>query len=432
MTTTLIQGGQIVDQNGIRQHDVVVDDTTGRIVATGSDLTADVVIDAHQCWVAPGLVDLHAHLREPGYEHAETIASAARAAARGGYTAVVAMPDTNPCADSAAVVAEVITRAGEALCEIIPAGALTVGRNGSQLAPMGEMADLGVRIFTDSGRCIQDAAVMRRAMEYANGIVTRDGTRIVLSQHCQLDALAGDGVMHEGGWSARLGLAGQPAESEELMIMRDIALARMTGARIHISHVTTTTGVALVRAAKADGVLISADVTPHHLVLSDSACVNYDPNTKVGPPLRTDGDIAALRAGLIDGTIDAVATDHGPCSADSKELPFDEAPFGVVGLETALAVLTTELGQPFERLLPAFSWLPADIAGIRDRHGGPVAPDRPANLVVVDPTAKWTVSAKTLSGPSLNTAFNGRELTGRVRHTIFQGETVVIDGKATR
>jgi len=432
MTTTVIQGGRVIDRNGAYVADVKVDDLSGLITEIGESLTGDRTVDASRCFVAPGLVDLHAHFRQPGGERMETIESGARRAALGGYTAVVVMPDTDPCIDQASVVNEVKVLGENAMCEVIPAAAITKGRDGKELSPMGELADLGVRIFTDSGRSVQDAAVMRRAMEYANGISTGDGTRVVLAQHCQLDALVGDGVMHEGGWSARLGLPGQLAEAEELVIMRDIALARLTGSRVHISHVTTAGGVSLIRAAKADGTLVTADVTPHHLVLTDAACVNYDPNTKVGPPLRSDSDITALRAGLADGTIDAVATDHGPCTTDSKELPFDQAPFGVVGLETALAVLLTDLGKPFESLLPQLSWRPADIAGIGGRHGGPIEVNRSANLVVVDPTCHWTVDAEQSAGPSTNTPFHGRELVGRVRHTIYRGDPVVVDGKATR
>ena len=432
MTTTVIQGGRVVDRNGSHLADVKTDDDSGKIVEIGSDLGGDQVLDASGCFVSPGLVDLHTHIREPGNERAETLETTTRRAALGGYTAVVAMPDTDPCIDQASVVTEVNALSQNGLCEVIPAAAITKGRDGRELSPMGELAHLGVRIFTDSGRSVQDAAVMRRAMEYSNSISTGDGSRVVLAQHCQLDALVGDGVMHEGGWSARLGLPGQLAEAEELVIMRDIALARLTGARVHICHVTTGGGVALIRAAKADGVLITADVTPHHLVLSDSACVNYDPNTKVGPPLRSDSDLTALRAGLVDGTIDAIATDHGPCTVDSKELPFDQAPFGALGLETALAVLLTDLGTTLESLLPVLSWRPADIAGIGDRHGGPIEVGRPANLTIIDPYSKWTVDANRSAGPSTNTPFHQRELTGRVRHTIYRGDPVVVDGKATR
>jgi len=432
MTSTVIQGGRVVDQTGIRRCDVRVDDESGLITEVGEGLTGDTTLDAQRCWVAPGFVDIHAHVREPGNEQWGTIESESRAAALGGYTAIVAMPDTDPPADNASVVKEILALSRDALCEVSPAGAITVGRQGTALAPLGEMADLGVRIFTDSGHSLQDALVMRRAMEYANGISTDDGARVVIAQHPQLDALAVDGVMHEGGWSARLGLEGQLAEAEEIMIMREVALARLTGARVHIHHVTTANSVNLIRGAKANGVLITADVTPHHLLLTDAACQSYDANTKVAPPMRTDVDIQALRAGLADGTIDAIATDHAPVGVDAKELPFDQAPFGVVGLETALPVLLTSLGKPFEALLPALSWRPADIAGLRSRHGGPIEPGRCANLVVVDPSAEWTIDRTTLSGPSTNTPFDGVTVRGRIRHTIYEGQPVVIDAKAMR
>jgi dihydroorotase len=432
MTTTVIQGGRVVDRQGMRTVDVAVDDETGTVVGVGPSLTGERVLDAQGCYVTPGFVDLHAHLRQPGGERSETIETGSRAAALGGYTAVVAMPDTDPCADAAPVISEVLALAKSAMCEVSPSAAITVGRQGTALAPFGELAALGVRLFTDSGRCVQDAGVMRRALEYAGGIAVDDGIPLVLAQHCQLDPLAGDGVMHEGGWSARLGLAGVPSVAEELIVMRDVALARLTGTRLHLHHVSTAGSVAVIRAAKAEGHPVTADVTPHHLVLTDAACIDYDPRFKVSPPLRPDADVAAVRAGLLDGTIDAIATDHGPCPLDAKEQPFDQAPFGAAGLETALAVLLTELPIRFEQLLPALSWRPADIAGLGRRHGCPVEVDRPANLVVVDPKATWTIEACALASRAATSPFDGRRVVGRVRHTIYRGEPVVVDAKATR
>jgi len=425
-TTFVIKGGRVVDSNGSRRADVVVDD--GRITAVGPDLSADRVIDAGGCVVAPGLVDLHAHLRQPGLEEAETVETGSRAAALGGFTAVVAMPNTTPAIDSAGVVREVQELGRGALCHVAPAGAVTVGRLGSQLAPLAEMAELGVRLFTDDGTGVQDSGLMRRAMEYATGLASP----VVLAQHCEDDALAGGGHMHEGEWSSRLGIAGQPAEAEELMVMRDIALARLTGARIHLQHLSTAGSVAMVRAARDDGVAVTAEATPHHFTLTAECCASYDPVFKVNPPLRTDADVAAVRAGLADGSLDAIATDHAPHTQESKEQPFDEAPPGMLGLETALALALTESGLALEVILALLSWQPAAIAGLAPAHGGPIAPDRPANLCVLDPTATWVVDPAASASRSRNTPYAGRRLTGRVRHTVLAGEAVVLDGEAQR
>ena len=436
MTTTVLRGGTVVDQHGSQAADVVVDDLTGTVLEVGPSgsvgADADRELDAGSCHVAPGFVDLNVHLCEPGDEAAETIESGSRAAARGGYTAIVAMPDTDPVVDSAAVVSEVLALSKTALCEIVPAATVTVGRDGTALAPLGELADLGVRLFSDAGRSVQDAAVVRNALDYAAGVGERAGARLRLAQACRLEALADAAVMNEGEWSARLGLPGQPAAAEELMVARDLALARLTGSWVHLQQISTAGSVGLIREAKAAQVPVTAEVSPHHLVLDESACATFDTNTKVQPPLRTRADMEALRAAVLDGTIDAIATDHRPHTVDVKEQPFDEAPSGIVGLETALAVLLTDLDAPFEAILPALSWQPAEIAAIGDRHGGPIEPGRPANLIVVDPTAEWTVDPGRSASRSANTPFAGRTLVGRVRHTIHGGEAVIIDGEATR
>lgn len=385
-----------------------------------------VVLDASGCVVAPGLVDLHTHLREPGREEAETVETGARAAALGGYTAVVAMPNTDPAIDSAAVVRQVRELGGGACCSVFPAGAITVGREGRQLAPLAEMAALGVRIFTDDGAGVQDARLMRRALEYSSAL------GVTLAQHCEDASLAGGGHMHEGEWSSRLGLAGQPAEAEELMVMRDLALARLTGARVHFLHLSTAGSLAMVRGARASGLAVTAEVTPHHFTLTDASVASYDPVFKVNPPLRTDGDVAAVRAALADGTADAIATDHAPHTQEAKEAPFDQAPPGMLGLETAVALALTELELPIERILALMSWQPAAIAGLTDAHGGPVAPGRPANLCVIDPAAAWTVDPSESASRSRNNPYAGRKLTGRVRHTVHMGEPVVVDGEAQR
>jgi dihydroorotase len=291
---------------------------------------------------------------------------------------------------------------------------------------MAEMAALGVRMFTDDGSGVQDNRLMRRAMEYASGLA------VILAQHCEDDALCGGGHMNEGEWSSRLGIPGQPAEAEELMVMRDIALARLTGARIHFQHLSTAGSVSMVRAARAAALPVTAEATPHHFTLTDACCAGYDPVFKVNPPLRTTTDVAAVKAGLADGTLDAIATDHAPHTQESKEQPFDQAPPGMLGLETALGLALTELDLPIAQVLGLLSWRPAAVAGIDDTHGGPVAAGRPANLCVIDPAATWMVDPQRSASRSRNTPFAGRKLTGRVRHTVLRGEPVVIDGELTR
>jgi len=424
MAELVIKGATVVDQRGTRRADVVVED--GRIVGVGPDLDGGEVLDAAGCVVAPGLVDLHAHLRQPGHEEAETVETGSRAAALGGYTAVVAMPNTTPAIDSAAMVHEVLDLGRGALCDVRVAGAITIGREGEKLAPLAEMAALGVQLFTDDGRGVQDARLMRRALEYASDL------DVVLAQHCEDEAIAQGGVMHEGEWSSRLGLPGQPAEAEELMVQRDLALARLTGARIHFQHLSTARSVELVRAARAAGIAVTAEATTHHFTLTHASCAGYDPVFKVHPPLRTAADVEGVRAGLADGAVDAIATDHAPHAPHLKELPFDQAPPGMLGLETALALALTELDLPIERVLALLSWQPAAIAGLSDLHGGLIEPGRPAHLCVIDPALEWVVEPAALASRARNTPYAGRRLRGKVRHTLLGGELVVRDGEALR
>jgi dihydroorotase len=424
---TVIRGGHVIDATGERDADVVIGrDGRVRAVGTGLDPSGGTVLDAAGCIVAPGLVDLHTHLREPGREEAETVETGSRAAALGGFTALVAMPNTEPTLDSAGAVREVLDLGKSALADVHVAGAITVGRRGEQLAPMGEMADLGVRIFTDDGRGVQDDRLMRRALEYASGL------GVTLAQHCEVESLSEGGHMHEGAWSSRLGIPGVPAEAEELMVMRDVALARLTGGRVHFQHLSTAGSVELIRRAKASGTPVTAEACPHHFTLTDAEVASYDPLFKVNPPLRTDADIVAIERGLADGTIDAIATDHAPHTQEVKEAPFDEAPCGMLGLETALALALSELDLPIERVLALLSWQPAAIAGLTETHGRPIEEGAPANLVVIDPEATWVVDPFRLASRSRNTPYAGRTLTGRVRHTILWGEAVVIDGEAQR
>lgn len=427
MSSIVIRNGDVLDQAGLRRADVAVVD--GVIVDVGSsvELTDALELDARGCIVSPGFVDLHVHLREPGREEAETIETGSRAAALGGFTAIVAMPNTEPPQDNLATIEFVRAQGRRAgLCEVSPAGCITVARAGEQLAPLGELSQAGVVMFTDDGNGVQDAALMRRALEYARPL------GITLAQHCEVASLTEGAVMHEGACCGHLGLPGWPALAEELMVHRDIELVRLTGAPVHLLHLSTARSVELVRAAKADGLPVTAEATPHHFTLTDELLATFDSVYKVNPPLRTADDIAAIKAGLADGTIDAIATDHAPHAPETKEAPLDQAPPGMLGLETALALAITELDMPIEAIVAAMSWKPARIAGLHARHGRPVAPGEPANLTVFDRDASWTVVPTTLASKSRNTPYAGRTLRGKVRHTVFDGSAVVIDGVAQR
>ncbi|MFM8907011.1 MAG: dihydroorotase, partial [Actinomycetota bacterium] len=400
MTLIVLQGGTIVDSRGERVGDVAI--KNGRVVEVGENLRGDDVIDATGCIVAPGFVDLHAHLREPGKEEAETIETGSRAGAKGGYTALVAMPNTDPPQDSVAVidfVREQGKRAG--LVEVVPSGCITLGRRGEALAPMAELAAAGVRIFTDDGSGVQDELLMRRAMEYGKGL------GITLAQHCEVASLTKGAVMNECQCCTSLGLPGWPSIAEELMVYRDIELARLTGARVHFLHLSTARSVELVRAAKRDGLPVTAEVTPHHLSLDETRLATFDTVYKVNPPLRSPHDIEALRAGVLDGTIDALATDHAPHPRRDKELALDQAPPGMLGLETALGVALGVLQIDVAHLVRVMSINPARIAGIEDRHGRDIEPGAPANLVVFDPHATWQVVPEALASKSRNTPYVG-------------------------
>ena len=430
MSALIIAGGSIVDgsRNGapIRADVVVVDGIVTQIGASIERPSGAVELDASGCIVGPGLIDLHTHLREPGNEAAETVETGSRAAALGGYTAILAMPNTDPPIDSAAVVNQVLQLGVKAgLVDVHVAGAITVGRKGELLAPMDEMAALGVRIFTDDGAGVQNNRLMRRALEYASVI------GVTLAQHCEDAALSEGGVMHEGAWSSRLGLPGQPAEAEELMVARDIALSRRTGAPVHFLHMSTAGSVELIRRAKAEGLKVSAEAAPHHFTLTDAALAGYDTVFKVHPPLRTDADVEAVKAGLADGTIDAIATDHAPHTSETKERSMLDAPPGMLGLQTALSLAITELGLPIERVFSLLSGGPARIAQITEVHGR-LAIGRPANVCVVDPLATWTVDAHQLASKARNTPFAGRTLSGVVRHTVWDGIATVANGTAQR
>jgi dihydroorotase len=409
----IIRNGEVLTKSGMATADVVIDGTVIAAIEPQSRISGATEIDAGGCWVGPGLVDLHVHLREPGQEWKEDIASGSRAAAAGGFTAVVAMPNTDPPIDAghkAGFVHERGRKGGD--CRVISAGTVTLGRAGQELAHLDELWDAGVRVFTDDGDTVADAGLLRKAMEYLAG---RD---CVVAQHAEDPGLAAGGHMHEGSISARLGILGLPALAEETVVARDLALVRLTGATYHVQHVSTAGTVELVRQAKAEGLDVTAEVTPHHLVFDHGAVETMDPNFKMYPPLRTEEDVAELRRGLIDGTIDAVATDHAPHADHEQEVPFEHAPRGVVGLETAVgAVLTaTALDQAtfFERM----SIAPARIGRVPE-HGEALTAGGPANVVVVDPRREW-VPERFISR-SQNSPFRGRPLTGMVLTTILDG-----------
>ena len=423
--TIVIRGATVVNPESVFVADVLIRD--GVISAIGESLDAEIVLDGNGCYLSSGFVDLHTHLREPGKEEAETIESGSRAAALGGYTAVVAMPNTDPAQDNVETVRFVRAQGVAAgLCEVIPSGCITIGRLGKQMAPYARLSEEGVTFFTDDGTGVQDAHLMQRALVLAKQL------GVTLAQHCEVASLTKGAVMHDGECCSSMGVPGWPSIAEEQMVRRDIDLVRTTGAKMHFLHLSTAGSVALVREAKAEGLPITAEVTPHHLALQDELLRGFDPVFKVNPPLRTAQDIEALKAGIADGTIDAVATDHAPHAGHAKEQPLDDAPPGMLGLETALGVLNTAVTVTPQQIASLMSWAPARIADISERHGRLIAVGEPANIAVWDTTTVWTVSRDDLSSKSRNTPYHGMDLRGRVRHTIFNGELVVRDGKALK
>lgn len=424
-----MRGGRVVDPATGRDEvsDVWVEDGIVRDVAPSLEGAGAEVIDVAGAVVCPSFVDLHTHVREPGREDEETIASASAAAASGGYGAILAMPNTDPVADTAAVVEKVWALGREVgLVDVLAAGAISRRQRGEKMADLGEMARSAarVRLFTDDGRGVQNSLLARRCMEY---LVAFDA---IYAEHCEDAALSAGGQMHEGPRSMALGLRGIPAEAEELMAARDIALARLTGCRLHLLHISTRGTVEMVRRAKDDALAVTAEATPHHFSLTDEALESYDPRAKVNPPLRSEDDRAAIVEGVADGTIDAIATDHAPHSVEEKDVEFELAPPGLVGLETALGVTVTELVAPgrisLSRAVELLSTAPAKLLGL-DRHGGPIAAGRPANLAVFDPGEEWHVDVTAMRSKSKNTPFEGRALYGRVLHTFFEGRPVVRD-----
>ena len=382
-------------------------------------------IDATGKLLLPGLVDLHTHLREPGREDSETVLTGSQAAVAGGYTAISSMANTNPVADTAGVVEQIYRLGKEAgLCDVNPIGAVTKGLNGEQLAELGAMADsiAGVRIFSDDGKCVSDPLIMRRALEY---VKTFNG---IIAQHAQEPRLTINAQMNEGSVSARIGLPGWPAIAEEAIIARDILLAEHVQSRLHICHLTTAGGVELVRWAKQRGIQVTAEVTPHHLLLTDDLVENYDPIYKVNPPLRTQKDVMALREGLAEGIIDIVATDHAPHPAEDKDCEWQAAAFGMVGLETAFSVVVKTMIESklmsWTDLIDRMSVKPAQIAGYK-QQGQVIAENSPANLILVDTASSWQVERNNLKSKSKNTPFNGMNLPAVISDVIYNGKLVL-------
>lgn len=414
--------------------DIVIDgDRIVEVVGGGkADTGGARTIDANGLVALPGFVDLHTHLREPGREDAETVESGTRAAALGGFTCVHAMANTEPVADTAGVVEQVWRLGKEAeWCEVRPVGAVTVGLAGQHMAELGAMAASAaqVRLFSDDGKCVDDAVIMRRALEYVKAF---DGA---IAQHAQEPRLTEGAQMNEGVLSGTLGLRGWPAVAEEAIIARDVLLTQHVDSRLHVCHVSTAGSVELIRWAKSKGINVTAEVTPHHLLLTDELARSYDPHFKVNPPLRTQEDVLALREGLADGTIDAVATDHAPHPVEDKECEWSAAAFGMLGLETAFSVVVESMVNTglldWAGVADRMSRRPAQIGRVKGQ-GGSIAAGEPAHLTLVDPAATWTVRPTELASLSRNTPYRERVLPGRVVHTIYAGNPTVTDGTAER
>jgi dihydroorotase len=426
----LIRGGRIIDPS--RGTDEVADLflAGGKVQASGRDLGHPddaQVVDAGGKVVAPGLIDLHVHLREPGQEDVETVATGAMAAAAGGFSAVCAMPNTDPVTDNQAAVGFIVSQAQRAAkARVYPIGAVSLGQKGQQLAEFGELVGAGAVAVSDDGKPVASSHLMRTALEYARTF------GIPVADHCEDPTLAAGGAMHEGLVSTRLGLKGVPAAAEEIMVARDILLAELTGGHVHLCHMSTRGSVELIRRAKEKGLRVTAEACPHHFTLTHEACEGYNTHAKMNPPLREPEDREAIRQALRDGTIDVICTDHAPHHYDAKEREFDDAPNGIIGLETALGLAVSELVEAGLLSLPGLvnrmSVMPARIFGLQ---GGSLAPGAPADVVVFDPAAEWTVQPEDFYSKSRNTPFAGRRLRGRAETTIVRGQVVFARGGDT-
>ena len=419
----ILKGGRIIDPaNHIdRTGDLWIKD--GRIVEPGSfdpALDETETINLNGLVVAPGLIDMHVHLRQPGNTDAETIRTGTMAAAAGGFTSIVAMPNTSPCADNAGTIQYIKEfSAREGVVKVLPSGALSVGRKGEEMSPVGSLKAAGVVALTDDGTCIQNNELMRHVVEYAGNF------GLPILDHCEDKFLAGDGVMHEGYWSVLLGMKAMPAAAEEVIVARDIILSRLANWKIHIQHVSSRNSVRMIRAAQADGVRISAEATPHHIALTDVEIKKFDTNYKMNPPLRAEEDRMAVIEGLQDGTIAAIATDHAPHTQTAKLVEFDHAPFGISGLETAVPVALTELYHKnylsLSQVISKFTVGPATILGI---NAGTLSVGAPADVTVIDPDCDYIVDANDFYSKSRNTPFNGYAAKGRTMATFVDGECV--------
>ncbi|MCL6580854.1 MAG: dihydroorotase [Firmicutes bacterium] len=438
---TVILGGLVADPVRGRAEvaDVVIED--GKVVAVGPGAAggspaADrdrggasvTVVDATGKVVLPGLIDAHAHLREPGQEHKEDIVSGTAAAALGGFTAVAAMPNTDPVVDDAATVRFLLARAAEAgYVRVLPVGAVTKGQKGAELAELGEMAEAGAVAFSDDGHPVPSAELMRCALEYSRML----GRPVI--DHCEDPELSAEGVMHRGYWSTVLGLRGVPAEAEEVQVARDILLARLTGGRLHLTHLSTAGSMELLRWAKERGIPVTADVTPHHLSLTDEAVrlLDYDTNTKVNPPLRSREDVETVRRAVAEGLVDLIATDHAPHHFDDKDVEYTYAASGISGLETAVALIVTNLVEPgfldWVGVARLMSLGPARLFGLEGK--GTLTPGSDGDVTVVDPKAEWTVDPARFASKGRNTPFAGMRLRGRVTETVVGGRPVVLEGR---
>ncbi len=417
MSSLLIQNGSIIDPSQKLQRKADIMLRGGRVATIGSNLgKADEVIDASGCFVTPGLIDIHVHLREPGDEEEETIASGAASAVAGGFTTVCCMPNTKPPLDTEASIEFVLQESQRiGLANVFPIGAITKGREGKELAEIGSMHRRGAVAFSDDGVGVADASVMRKALQYAKMFDT------VLMQHCEEPALSG-GAMHAGIVSTKLGLPSIPAEAEQLMIARDLLLNRTIGCRYHVQHISTAWSVELVRRAKKDGHAVTTEVAPHHLLLTDEAVRGYDTNFKMNPPLRGLADVEACIAGVKDGTIDCLATDHAPHLAEEKELEFQNAPFGIIGLDCALALYVKALIEPghidWMRLIELMTTSPAAIVKLAK---GTLKEGADADITIIDPNRKWKIDAEQFASKSRNCPFHGWEVTGRATATVVGG-----------
>jgi dihydroorotase len=423
MRPIMIRGGRVIDPS--RNTDEVTDlfIAEGKVQALGRDLGRPddaLVVEAAGKVVAPGLIDLHVHLREPGQEDVETVATGAMAAAAGGFSAVCAMPNTDPVTDNQAAVGFIVSQAQRAAkARVYPIGAVSLGQKGQQLAEFGELVGAGAVAVSDDGKPVASSHLMRTALEYARTF------GIPVADHCEEPTLAAGGVMHEGLVSTRLGLKGMPAAAEEIMVARDILLAELTGGQVHLCHMSTRGSVALIRRAKEQGLRVTAEACPHHFTLTHEACEGYNTNAKMNPPLREPEDREAIRQALRDGTIDVICTDHAPHHYDAKEREFDDAPNGIIGLETALGLAVTELVETgllsLGGLVTRMSVMPARIFNL---PGGTLAPGASADVVVLDPVVGWTVQPDEFFSKSRNTPFAGRRLRGRAETTIVRGQVV--------